>query len=472
MATEIASLTPELIRKYDVQGSYYTSYPTGRQWTEQFGQADFEKSLRELLEQDPHVPLSLYLHIPFCQRRCRFCFCFTEVTHDRAKIDAFLQVLFQEIRILRRLFDSLGVAPNIREIHLGGGSPSYLELDQLQAVIEHLGVLVDVQMLDEFTMETDAINVTAEKLLGCHALGISRISFGIQDFDGDVQRAVGRVQSPEMIARLMTPEVKRCFKSINFDLMYGLPFQTRQRFGETIRKVADLSPDRVAIYNYYHMPELYPHQGAIREADLPDVVEKAYLFADAAELLVQHGYEFIGIDHFSKPTDVLARAKKSGTLLRHFMGYTAGRTPHLLGLGPTSISGFGDCYAHNVYSLNDYRQAVQAGRLPLLRGYRTTEDDRVRWAVMAHFLAYMSIDYREVQERIDVDFASYFADEIVALEPFVDDGLIEWTEEGFRATELGRLFARHVCAVFDRYHALDSRGRKGKFVPAIQRSQS
>lgn len=472
MGMEIASLTPELIHKYDVQGSYYTSYPTGRQWTEDFAQEDFQQGLRELLEEDPNVPLSLYLHIPFCQRRCRFCFCFTEITRDRQTIDAFLQVLFQEILILRRLFDSVGVQPNIREIHLGGGSPSYLELDQLQAVIEHLQLLTDVESLDEFTMETDAITVTEEKLLACHAMGISRISFGIQDFDEEVQRAVGRVQSPELIARLMTPEVRKCFKSINFDLMYGLPFQTRDRFQETIRKVAELSPDRTAIYNYYHLPELYPHQGTIQASDLPDVVEKATIFADAAESLVQYGYEFIGIDHFSKPTDDLAVAKNSGTLLRHFMGYTAGRTPHLLGLGPTSISGFGSCYAHNVYSIDEYKQAVLGGKLPILRGYRTTEDDRIRWAVMAHFLAYMSVDYREVQERFDIEFASYFENEVAALEPFVDDGLLEWTANGFRATELGRLFARHVCALFDRYNAIESRGRKGKFVPAIQRSQS
>jgi oxygen-independent coproporphyrinogen III oxidase len=472
MSFGVASLTSELIQKYDVQGSYYTSYPTGRQWTTEFGLEDFQQGLKELLANDPNAPLSLYLHIPFCQRRCRFCFCYTEITRDRETIDEFLGVLFQEILIFRRLFDSLGVRPNIREIHLGGGSPSYLELDQLETVIEHLQLLTDIKALDEFTLETDAITVTEEKLLACHELGISRVSFGIQDFDEQVQKAVGRVQSSELIGQLMTPEVRRCFKSINFDLMYGLPFQTRDSFRETLKKVVDLSPDRAAIYSYCHLPELYPHQGTIRQADIPGVVDKALIFADAVEFFTKHGYEFIGIDHFSRPTDDLAVARNTGTLLRHFMGYTAGRTSHLLGLGPTSISGFGGYYAHNVYSIDEYRQAVLGGRLPILRGYQTTEDDRIRWAVMSRFLAHMSVDFSDVQKQFQIECPAYFADELAALEPFVDDGLVEWTDSGFRATDLGRLFARHVCAVFDRYNAMEGRARKGKFVPAIQRSQS
>ncbi len=269
----------------------------------------------------------------------------------------------------------------------------------------------------------------------------------------------------------MTPEVRRSFRSVNFDLMYGLPLQTRASFRETIAKVVDLSPSRAAIYSYFHMPEMYPNQGPIRQADLPGTVEKALIFADAAEAFVRNGYEFIGIDHFSRPTDDLARAKSAGTLLRHFMGYTAGRTPHLIGLGPTSISGFGDCYAHNTYSMDEYRQAVGAGKLPLLRGYRMTEDDKIRWAVISRFLAYMSVEFRDIDERFGIDCRSYFADELADLESFVDDGLVEWTDDGFRATELGVFFARHVCARFDRYAPVDGRAKKNQFVPAIQRGQ-
>ncbi len=471
MNTRSASLTPELIEKYDVQGPYYTSYPTGRQWTGEFGAENFRRGLEELVRSDPNVPLSLYLHIPFCKRRCRFCFCFAEVTRSRERIDEFLGVLFQEIQLVRRLFDSLGVEPNFREIHLGGGSPSYLEIDQLKTLIERLRLLVNIESLDEFSLETDAITVTSEKLLQCRDLGISRISFGIQDFDEQVQRAIGRVQSPELIASLMTPEVRRSFHGVNFDLMYGLPFQTRESFRETVARVVDLSPSRAAIYSYFHMPEMYPNQSPIHQADLPGTVEKALIFADAAEAFVRNGYEFIGIDHFSRPTDDLARAKSAGTLLRHFMGYTAGRTPHLIGLGPTSISAFGNCYAHNTYSINEYRQAIQAGRLPLLRGYRMTEDDKIRWAVISRFLAYMSVEFHDIDERFGIDCRSYFADELAGLESFIDDGLVEWTTDGFRATELGVFFARHVCARFDRYAPMDGRAGKNQFVPAIQRSQ-
>ncbi len=472
MDCDFSSLTPELIGKYSAQGAYYTSYPTGRQWTTDFDAEDFQRGLRGLLQNGDDAPLSLYLHIPFCQRRCRFCFCFTEITRDREMIDSFLQVLFQEIRLFRSLFDAWGVRPNIREIHLGGGSPSYLELDQLKAVVDHLRLLVDIETLDEFTLEADAITVTAEKLLAFHELGINRLSFGIQDFDDKVQQAVGRVQSPELIAQLMTPEVRQRFRSINFDLMYGLPFQSRESFQETIKQVADLSPDRAAIYSYCHMPHMYPHQATIREADLPDTVEKTFILADAVESFTRHGYQFIGIDHFSKPTDDLAVARSDGTLLRHFMGYTAGRTSHLLGLGPTSISGFGGCYAHNVYSMDEYRQAILDERLPILRGYETTEDDRIRWAVISRFLAYMSVDFDTVDEAFGISCSSYFAEELDALQPFVDDELVVRTPEGFGATDLGRLFARHVCAVFDPHASVEGRGRRDKFVPAIQRSQS
>jgi oxygen-independent coproporphyrinogen-3 oxidase len=471
MNARFASLTPELIEKYSVQGPYYTSYPTGRQWTGDFGAEDFRGGLEGLLKNDSDVPLSLYLHIPFCKRRCRFCFCFAEVTRSREKMDEFLGVLSQEVQLFRRLFDSLGVEPNFREIHLGGGSPSYLEIDQLKTLIEHLRPLVDVGSLDEFTLETDAITVTSDKLLQCRDLGISRLSFGIQDFDERVQRAIGRVQSPELIASLMTPEVRRSFRSINFDLMYGLPFQTRESFGETIARVVDLSPARAAIYSYFHMPEMYPNQSPIQQADLPGTVEKTLIFADAADAFIRNGYEFIGIDHFSRPSDDLARAKSAGTLLRHFMGYTAGRTPHLIGLGPTSISGFGDCYAHNTYSMDEYRQAIHAGKLPLLRGYRMTEDDKIRWTVISRFLAYMSVEFQDIDERFGIDCRSYFADELADIESFVDDGLVEWTDDGFRATAPGVFFARHVCARFDRYAPVDGRAKKNHFVPAIQRGQ-
>ena len=472
MGTELASLTPELIRKYDVQGAYYTSYPTGRQWTTDFGPQDFVQGLQALVREDATVPLSLYLHIPFCKRRCRFCFCYTEITHDKAEIDAFLAVLFQEIQLLSHLFESFGVRPNIREIHLGGGSPSYLDLAQLKSVIERLQSLIDVRTLDEFTLEADAITVTEEKLLAYHEAGISRISFGIQDFDENVQQAIGRVQSPELIARLMSPRVRACFRGINFDLMYGLPYQTRGSFRETMQRVVDLAPDRAAIYNYCHMPDLYPHQTAIRQTDTPGPVEKTLIFADAAEFFTQHGYEFIGIDHFARPTDDLALAKHAGTLMRHFMGYTAGRTPHLLGLGPTSISGFGDHFAHNVYAMEEYRDAIRQERLPVFRGYRMTEDDRIRWAVISRFLAYMSVDLDDVDRQFGIDSRSYFARELAALGPFVEDELIERTEGGFQATDTGRFFARHVCTLFDRYVSTESRETHSKFAPAIQRSQS
>lgn len=452
-----------LVAKYSANGPYYTSYPTGKRWRDDFSAQEYRGALGELTRSG--VPLSLYVHFPFCVRRCRFCFCYTSVTADRGRIKGFLETLKLEIDLLSRFFRQQGIAPDIRELHLGGGSPSFLEPGEFLYLMEMLSTLTDTRALSEFTMEMDAITVDAAKLRLFVDHGVNRVSFGIQDFNPGVQRAIGRVQSPELIAGLLSPELRCRLKSVNFDLMYGLPRQTRESFRQTIETVLALSPDRLAIYNYCHLPQIYPHQASLNEAELPGELEKLMIFLDASRQLNQEGFVSIGIDHFAKESEELAIAKRNGTLCRHFMGYTAGRAPHIVGLGPSSQSGFTDHYAQNVYAGEEYADSLAAGEFPVLRGYTLNGDDRIRRELMNELLCYFSLDIERFEQKHRIGFASYFQQELGRLHPLMEDGVVT-LEGGFLRIELyEKLFVRHVCAVFDRYAA-----QPGAYLPQIQRS--
>lgn len=469
MNNSLDSVTPDLIRRYNVKGPYYTSYPTGKEWTEKFGPSDYRKALLNMTREKKKIPLSLYFHIPFCIRRCRFCFCHTIATKDRRDIDTFLNVLFREMRLLKEFFNTCDYVPDIREIHLGGGSPSYMDKVQFSLLIENIRQIVDPETLDEFAIEIDSITVNKEKLKHYHGCGINRISFGIQDFDLKVQKAIARVQSPRFIEKLLTPETRDLFKSVNFDLMYGLPLQSRESFKRTVETVIGLAPDRIALYSYFHMPEIYKHQADIMDSDLPGVVEKKMIFVEAIKTFTSNGYCFIGIDHFARLGSDLALAEKKGTLCRHFMGYTAGRAPHLIGLGPTSLCGFTKYYAQNVYSIEEYRALVEEGNFPILRGYKMTEDDVIRRDVINNLLCYFYLDFEMIGSKHGIDFSEYFSNELKSLDRFAEDGILHYSKNSIRMTEVGRLFTRHVCMVFDKY-LRSSINNTSNYTPVIQRS--
>ncbi len=454
----------ELFIKYSTVGPYYTSYPTGKAWSESFTEHDYRNALVELLGQK--TPISLYIHFPFCIRRCRFCFCYTTVTHDRTRISSFIAMLQNEVALFQQLLKSYSITPNIQEIHLGGGSPSFLEPEEFTALIRILNPLLDTKKLSEFTVEIDAITITRVKLQHFAEAGVNRISFGIQDFDPHVQTAIGRIQSPELIAGLLTPDIREQFKSVNFDLMYGLPLQTRETFRATIEETIKLQPDRLAIYNYFHMPEIYSHQSSINRDDLPEDAEKYMIFLEASELLNQHGYDSIGIDHFAKTSDELSIAKTNRRLCRHFMGYIAGRAPHVIGLGPSSLGGFSRYYTQNVYSIDDYDSSLHKGVFPLLRGYRLSDDDILRRELINELFCYFSVNFKNIESVFGICFSTYFAKELDLLQPFIADGIVAVSGHAIQITPGAELFVRHVCAAFDTYYTRDS----APYVPVVQRS--
>lgn len=458
-----------LTNKYNVQGPYYTSYPTGKVWSDDFRAADYKEALKDMINENKEIPLSVYIHFPFCVRLCNFCFCYTKITKNFNKIDAFLQTLYREIHLLRDFFTQNDYVPNIREIHLGGGSPSYMNEYEFKQLIAEISSLVDPHKLDEFTIEIDAITVSPDKLKLYHDNGINRISFGIQDFDPNVQNAIGRIQSPQLLEKLLLPEIRESFKGVNFDLIYGLPLQTRASFSETLDTVLTLSPDRVAIYNYCHMPELYKHQAKISVSDLPDTIEKTMTFIDASNKLTSNNYDAIGIDHFAKPTDDLAIAKRNKTLSRHFMGYTAGRAPNLIGIGPTTLCGFTKYYTQNFYSLEEYESALAKNVFPILWGYKLNNDDFIRRDIINSLLCYFYVDIKVIEIKYKINFTEYFKDEMESLGDFVDDGILTYSEGSIDITPVGHFFVRNVCTLFDKYFKTDT---SSKYVPALQRSST
>ena len=464
------SVIINLIKKYNVQGPYYTNYPTGKVWSDDFNAADYKKALGDMIREQEKSPLTLYIHFPYCVRLCNFCFCYTKITKDRVKINKFLHDLYKEIHVLKKLFNDYDCMPDFKEIHLGGGSPSYMNEDEFVQLINEIHSLVDIQGLDEFTIEIDAINVTKDKLKLYHDNGINRISFGIQDFDPHVQDAIGRVQSPRLLEDLLAPDTRGLFKSVNFDLMYGLPFQTRESFKNTLDVIIGLSPDRVALYNYFHMPEFYKHQQKIEKADLPDIIEKTMIFIDASNKLTSNHYEAIGIDHFAKTTDDLAIAKKNKKLCRHFMGYTAGRAQNIIGIGPSALCGFTKYYAQNVYSLAEYASELAKNDFPILRGYNLTKDDIIRKDVINSLLCYFQIDFEAIEKRYNIVFDEYFEEELKSMDDLVKDGILIFSKTGINMTPVGHFFVRNVCSIFDKYFK-DSKSST-TYVPALQRSST
>ena len=461
----------ELIEKHDVDGPYYTSYPTGKVWSNEFSVTEYKNALVDMINCREGVPITLYIHFPFCVRLCRFCFCYTKITKNRDKTNAFLQILFREMTLLKELFDQYHYKPNIREIHLGGGSPSYMTEEEFEQLIANIKLLVDPFALDEFAIEIDAITVTQDKLKLYHQHGITRISFGIQDFAPEVQEVIGRVQSPQLIEKFLVPEIRQLFNGVNFDLMYGLPLQTRASFKETVDTVLKLSPDRISLYNYFHMPELYKHQAKIKEADLPNIVEKTMIFVDATQRFIENGYESIGIDHFAKSSDGLAIAKISRTLTRHFMGYTTGGAPNLIGLGPSSLGGFTGYYTQNVYSLEEYQSVLANNEFPILRGYQVSHDDIIRKDVIDNLLCYFDLDFKVIESKYQIKFNEYFSEELKSLDRFIADGILTLSENSVCMTSTGQLFTRHVCALFDKYLVSSFNDRNSSdYVPVIQRS--
>jgi len=445
-----AEITLELLKKYDRPGPRYTSYPTAVEFNESYGEADYRASLAEA-DRAPDEPLSLYVHLPFCEERCSFCGCNVVITRKREVAAEYLRYLHQEID---RLAEHLPARRRLSQYHWGGGTPTYLspaEMEALQGkVLEHFRIDPDA----EVAIETDPRVSTHEQMDLLKRLGFNRISMGVQDFTPEVQEAINRNQTERETRDHFDTCRKLGFHSINLDLIYGLPLQTPKAFDRTMDVVLDLAPDRVALYSYAYVPWIKANQKRIDISQLPSPEAKLRLFCVARERFLDAGYVQIGMDHFALPDDELATAVKRRRLFRNFMGYTVRMGSDMLGVGVSSIGDVRGAFAQNVKKLSTYYESVRAGRFPIERGYRLDRDDRIRRDVISRIMCNFYLDRKEIEGTLGIDFDRYFATELAELaapDGPVSHGFLEIHPDHLEVVGNGRLFVRNIAMVFDRY---------------------
>ena len=450
---ETLPMTTELLDKYNVQGPRYTSYPTAPEWTDAFGPADFEAACERA--NVAGRPISLYVHLPFCDEQCWFCGCFMKVVpkperkgEERGEVEGYLADLHREIDLLAARVDR---SRPVVQVHWGGGTPTYLTPKQADALAEHLLAAFRPAPGAEISVEIDPRVTTPEHLAVLRRRGWNRVSMGVQDFDPEVQELVNRVQPFEMTKALVDAARSLGYESLNLDLIYGLPGQRLAGFAQSVDQVLTLRPDRIAMYSYAHVPWLKRPQRVLA-AHLPEGTEKFAIFVSGIEKFSEAGYVYIGMDHFALPHDEIARAQVERTLWRNFQGYTTHAGVDLYGLGVSSIAQVDDCYVQNTKDYAAYHAACAEGRPSTIKGWRLTPEDHLRRTVITNLLCHCVIKKREVEEQFGIaSFDEKFAREVAALPAFVEDGLVEPRTDEIRVTPLGRIFIRNVAMIFDPY---------------------
>ncbi len=449
---ELSDLAP-FLERYDRPGPRYTSYPTALQFRDDFDSAQWERHARQNAESASSRPLSLYVHIPFCVSPCFYCGCNRVITRDFGRGERYVESLALEAA---RVAPIVGPRRRVAQLHLGGGTPNFLSADSMARLLSALNEHFDfgADPLRDFSIELDPRTI-AEPLdsfaTGLAKLGFNRVSLGVQDFDPHVQQAVNRIQSRESTLALVDACRDAGIRSVNLDLIYGLPRQTAAGFLRTLRTVISARPDRLAVYGYAHLPAHFKAQRRIHAEDLPDPRRRLELLALAIQELTEHGYRHIGMDHFALPDDVLSRAQDARTLQRNFMGYTTHAGHDLLALGVSAISHVGSSYTQNYRTLMEWQRAIDAGALPLWRGLTLSPDDITRAMVIEQLMCHGLIDMAAVESARGIDFSQYFGDALKALEPLSADGLVELTPQHLTVTERGRLLLRNIAMCFDRY---------------------
>ncbi len=438
----------DLIVRYGGRGPRYTSYPTALQFNDQLTPDDYRAKAAESNASD--VPLSLYVHIPFCHSLCYYCGCNKIVTRNEERVARYMQMLYREIDMQSALFDR---SRKIEQLHFGGGTPTYLDKEQLGALMQYLRGAFNFDESEdrEFSIEVDPRTVDADRIRELWDLGFNRLSLGIQDFNEDVQKAVNRAQSPAEVQALVDSARAAGFGSISFDLIYGLPHQTVESFDATLDIVVAMKPDRLAVYNYAHLPQRFKGQRMINADDIPAPEVKLDLLHHTIDKLCAEGYIYIGMDHFALPDDELVRAREDGTLQRNFQGYSTHRQCDLIALGVSGIGGIGNMFAQNAVTTMEYEAIIERGELPIKKGLLVDEDDLVRAAVIQDLMCYDSLDFDAFGERHGIDFREYFAEEVKQLDVLEEDGLIELSDKGITITPKGRLLLRNIAMTFDRY---------------------
>ena len=438
-------VSEEFLAKYNRPGPRYTSYPTAPVWNDSFGPADLEGVFEEA--ERAKTPVSLYMHIPFCESLCLFCACNVVIQKNKDVAPPYLEVLKRETERVSR---SVSKDRSVVQFHWGGGTPTYLSPEQIEDLFgftrEHFQFAPDC----EIGIEIDPRVTAREHLETLRKLGFNRLSMGIQDFQEEVQKAVHRIQPFEMTRDLLFAARELGFDSINVDLIYGLPYQTPKSFAHTVDQIIGLSPDRIALFSYAHVPWLKKQQGSF-VAHLPEGMAKFEIFRTGLLKFVEAGYLYIGMDHFAKPSDELAVSQQNRTLHRNFQGYTTKAGADLYGMGITAISGIQSAYAQNHRDIPSWQKAVAERGLATMRGYHLSQEDRLRRAVISRLLCHTVVVKDEISREFGIDFDEYFAEELRRFEPFRDDGLVLLHAGEIRATWLGRIFIRNLAMVFDPY---------------------
>ena len=437
----------DMIKKYDTPAPRYTSYPPATQLSEGCTAADYQSAIAASNQRKS--PLSLYFHIPFCQSSCYFCGCNTVISNNKNIAKPYLEHLVKEIKHTANLIDA---DRRVLQVHWGGGTPNYLDTQQVQFLWQNITSHFQIDPQAEVSIEINPRYVDQEYIFFLRDIGFNRISFGIQDFNPQVQVAVNRIQPEEMLFNVMSWIKAAEFDSVNVDLIYGLPHQNLQSFRETVKKTVALDPDRIVVFNFAYVPWLKPAQKNIPLEALPEPQEKLEILKMTIEELTNSQYLFIGMDHFAKPNDELAIAQRNRTLQRNFQGYTTHAGTELLGFGATSISMLHDTYVQNHKQLKEYYQAIASNNLPISKGIKLTSDDILRRDVIMCIMSNFYLHKPEIEEKYHINFDEYFAQELDALKPLEADGLVNLANKHIQVTEIGRLLVRNVAVVFDTYH--------------------
>jgi oxygen-independent coproporphyrinogen-3 oxidase len=439
-----------LLRRYDKPGPRYTSYPTAPQFASHFDERALREAARETNGDPIPKPLSIYVHVPFCQSPCFYCGCNRIITRDRSRTDAYLARLHRESAMAAEMFDR---DREVVQLHFGGGTPNFLSPAQLADVVDALRrqFRFSARRDSELSIELDPRWLSPDDVRDLAGIGFNRASLGVQDFDAAVQAAVNRIQSPEETLAIIEACRRHGMRSVNVDLIYGLPKQTPEGFARTLQTVIAARPDRLAVYSYAHLPSLFKPQQRIDAAELPPAEVKIALLQLAIDRLAAAGYAYIGMDHFALPEDDLAVAQSNGSLHRNFMGYTTHADTDLVGLGVSAISHIGATFSQNPRDLPSWQAAVDEGRLPVFRGMHLSDDDCLRADLIQALMCQGEIPMITLEERYGIDFAEYFRDAFARLQPLVDDGLVNVEPDRIAATSRGRLLLRNIAMCFDHY---------------------
>jgi oxygen-independent coproporphyrinogen III oxidase len=447
-------ISPELLRKYDVPGPRYTSYPTADRFVEAFGETDYRQALAQRRDGPAalSMPLSLYVHIPFCEQLCYYCACNKIITKHHERAAPYLRYLAREVELHTEI---VGTGQPVSQLHLGGGSPTFLTDDELTQLMGMLRRNFAIAPGAECSIEIDPRTVTADRLQHLHDLGFNRISYGVQDFDPDVQKAVHRVQPYEQVKALMEDARRIGFDSINVDLIYGLPRQTPESFARTLQQVATLKPDRIALYGYAHLPERFKPQRRIISIELPGAAAKVSMLSQALASFLSAGYVYIGMDHFALPDDALAVAKRQGRLHRNFQGYSTQADCDLIALGISSIGKVGATYSQNAKTMEEYCDLLDQGKLPVVRGLGLSRDDLARRAVIMALMCQGQCVFESIEAAWLLDFKTYFASEMEQMRELEKQGMVIIDDTAIQVTAQGWFFVRAVAMQFDKYLQVD-----------------